>query len=103
VLQGIEDDIGKTKTVKFIAGLEMHTFHNKKDYAFQEELYSIDRLATPMLQYYVDTITNHVPVLWGQFVWNESFWDIADVGMSGYGYIPSFNDPRFLNWSKYKN
>ncbi|MNP61792.1 hypothetical protein D3C76_1570130 [compost metagenome] len=81
----------------------MHTFYNKADYAFREELYSVDRLATPMLQYYVDVITNQVPVMWGQFIWNESFWDIADVKMSGYGYIPSFNDARFLNWSKYKD
>lgn len=103
ILVGNLEDLGKQKEVKFIAGLEMHTFFNKTDYAFQEELYSVDRLATPMLQYYVDVITNQVPVMWDQFIWNESFWDIADAKMSGYGYIPSFNDARFLNWSKYKN
>jgi len=102
VLKGNLELLGTRRDVKFIAGLATHTFYNKADYAFREELYSVDRLATPMLQYYVDVITNQVPVMWGQFIWNESFWDIADVKMSGYGYIPSFNDARFLNWSKYK-
>lgn len=103
VLKSDLNYLGKTRDVRFVAGLEMHKFFDKRDYAFQEELYSIDRLATPMLQYYVDVITNQVPVMWGQFIWNESFWDIADVKMSGYGFIPSYNDARFLNWSKYKD
>jgi hypothetical protein len=93
---------GTARKVRYISGLRMHAFHDKRDYAFQEELYSVDRVATPMLQYYVDIITNQVPIMWDQFVWNESFWDIADKDMSGYGYIPNFNDARFLNWKKYK-
>lgn len=92
----------RQRSVKFISGLEMHTFHNTKDTAFQRELYSVDRVGTPMLQYYVDLITNQIPVMWDQFIWNESFWDIADKEMSGYGYIPNYNDARFLNWTKYK-
>ncbi|WP_422661726.1 hypothetical protein ACK8P5_25570 (plasmid) [Paenibacillus sp. EC2-1] len=103
VLKGDPAYEGQTRIVKFVSGLEMHTFHNRRDTAFQAELYSIDRVGTPMLQYYVDLITNQVPVMWDQFIWNESFWDIADKEMSGYGYIPSFHDARFLNWSKYKS
>ncbi len=103
VLKGDLALLGKARTVQYVAGLQLHTFHNRTDYAFQNELYSVDRLATPMLQYYVDLITNEVPIMWEQFIWNESFWDIADVNMSGYGYIPSYNDARFLNWSKYKD
>lgn len=102
VLKGDPKMEGISREVKYVAGIEMHTFFDKRDTAFQKELYSIDRIATPMLQYYVDVITNEVPVMWDQFVWNESFWDIAQKDMSGYGYIPSYYDARFLNWKKYK-
>lgn len=102
VLDGEPEYEGITRKVRFIAGLQLHTFHNKTDYAFQDELYSVDRVPTPMLQYYVDIITNQVPVMWDHFVWNESFWDIANEEMSGYGFLPGYNDARFLNWTKYK-
>jgi hypothetical protein len=102
ILEGNEGYAGITRQVRFIAGLQLHTFYNKKDYAFQKELYSVDKVPTPMLQYYVDIITNQVPVMWDRFVWNESFWDIANEEMSGYGFLPSYNEARFLNWTKYK-
>lgn len=102
VIPGDENSVGVVRKVSFIANLQMHTFHNQKDLAFQRELYSIDRVATPMLKYYVDLITNQVPIMWDKFIWNESFWDIADKEMSGYGHLPSYKDARFLNWLKYK-
>lgn len=102
VLQGDEEFRNVSRTVRFISGLKMHAFHEKRDYAFQRELYDIDGTPTTMLQYYVDLITNKIPILWDNFVWNESFWDVADTEMSGYGAIPTFNDARFLNWQKYK-
>lgn len=102
VFYGDSEYAGVTRKVRFISGIQMHTFHNKKDYAFQKELYSVDGVPTPMLQYYVDVITNQVPVMWDHFIWNESFWDIADAEMSGYGYLPNYNDSRFLNWTRYK-
>lgn len=90
------------RTVRFISGLKMHAFHEKRDYAFQRQLYDVDGTPTTMLQYYVDLITNKIPILWDNFVWNESFWNVADTEMSGYGAIPTFNDARFLNWQNYK-
>ncbi len=102
VLSGNQYYDGQLRTVKCIAGIQLHTFHNHQDLAFQRQLYSIDRVATPMLRYYVDIITNQVPVMWDKFVWNESFWDVADEKMSGYGYIPSYTDGNFLNWLNYK-
>lgn len=101
-LAGSDSYEGQVRTVRFISGIQMHNFHNKRDLAFQRDLYSVDSVATPMLKYYVDVITNQVPVMWDRFIWNESFWDIADKEMSGYGQIPSFKDARFLNWLKYK-
>lgn len=101
VLNGSDSYDGQLRKVRFISGLQIHNFHNRKDLAFQRDLYSVDSVATPMLKYYVDVITNQVPVMWDRFVWNESFWDIADQEMSGYGYIPGFKDARFLNWLKY--
>lgn len=102
ILHGSPDYAGVIRTVRFIAGIQMHTFYDKSDLAFQRQLHSIDGAATTMLKYYVDMITNQVPILWDKFIWNESFWDIADTEMSGYGTIPTFKDARFLNWLKYK-
>jgi hypothetical protein len=102
LLKGDPQYAGRMREVEYIAGLSIHAFHDKRDTAFQKDLYSIDRVATPMLQYYVDIITNQVPVMWDQFIWNESFWDIANQEMSGFGYIPSYFDARFTRWKNYK-
>lgn len=101
ILAGSDTYEGVLRRVRFISGLQVHNFHNRKDLAFQGDLYSVDRIATPMLKYYVDVITNQVPIMWDRFIWNESFWDVANKEMSGYGFIPSYKDSRFLNWSKY--
>lgn len=113
----VTDDIDRVVTVEipeefkgndgvvqfdFISGLKLHEFHDKEDSEFQSMLYDIEGRATPMLRYYIDVINKRIPVMWGSFKWNESFWNIADENMSGHGAVPTFKDGRFLSWSNYK-
>lgn len=101
-ISGNDNFKGRMRRVKYVSGVDMHSFNDLDDFAFQDTLYRIDRVAKPMLKYYVDIITNQIPIMWNQFIWNESFWDIADEEMGGRGHIPNFNDARFLNWQKYQ-
>ena len=101
VLVGMETYQGVERIVRYIAGVELHELHNEEDKRFQEELYHIDGTATLRLKYYVDVIRNRVPIMWGQWKWNQGFWNIADETMSGYGYLPSFYDARFTGWKTY--
>jgi hypothetical protein len=92
---------GVPRKVSYISGVELHELHNKSDTLFQHELFQIDGSATALLQYYVGIISNKVPIKWGQWRWNQGFWDVSNVEMSGYGYIPGFYDARFLGWKSY--
>ena len=88
--------------IDFISGMKLHEFHDKDDNVFQSMLYDIEGRATPVLKYYIEVIKQRVPTMWGEFIWNESFWDIANAEMSGYGVVPTFKDARFLTWANYK-
>ncbi len=86
----------------FIAGIKLHEFHDKSDAEFQSMLYDIEGRATPVLKYYIEVIKQKVPTMWGEFIWNESFWDVSDEQLSGHGVIPTFQDARFLAWQNFK-
>jgi hypothetical protein len=92
---------GVSRKVSYISGVELHELHNKSDVLFQHELFQIDGSATALLQYYVGIISNRVPIKWGEWKWNQGFWDVSNVEMSGYGYIPNFYDARFSGWKSY--
>lgn len=94
-LQGIE------ATVRYAAGIEIHALHDKDDTAFRRELYHVDGTATNLLQYYVDTITDRVPIKWGQWRWDQGIWDPSDEQMTGYGMLPSISDAGFASWKGY--
>ena len=72
--------------------ISIHTLHNKNDTAFQNELQTVDKRPTEMLRYYVDRIKPQIPIMWGQFVWGEGFWDVSNLTNNGAGIIPSFYD-----------
>lgn len=101
VLQGHPDFKGQTRTIRFIAGVELHELHDTSDQAFQNELRNVDGTATPLLQYYVEQIKDRVPIMWGRWKWNQGFWDVTDADMSGYGYIPNVYDATFSGWKGY--
>lgn len=88
--------------VRYIAGVNLHELHDKADTAFQKKLYRAEGSATTLLKAYVENIQNHVPIMWGQWRWNQGFWNIADENMSGFGFLPVMYDGRFTGWKTYK-
>lgn len=100
-LGGHPDYAGIRRTVRYIAGVDLHALHDKSDTRFQQELFQIDGAATPLLKYYIDIIRDQVPMMWDQWKWNQGFWDTASTEMSGYGRIPSFHDADVSGWVGY--
>lgn len=93
---------GVERTVRYIAGVDVYELHDKRNLAFQKELYDMDGHATAMLQYYVDLINKKVPISWGQFLWGIDYWDIGTTEMSGEGCLPSFYDADISAWKAYR-
>lgn len=73
-------------------GIEIHRLNNEKDYSLQRQLYNANGTATDLLKQYAKTIQTMVPIMWNQFKFNESYWDIADEEMSGFGCLPHISD-----------
>lgn len=88
--------------VTYVTGIEMHTFHSNEDHIFDQQLYNPNGTATNLFKHYVESIKRQVPVEWGQFRWDEGFWDIADEKMSGYGFLPTILDGEFTGFRSYK-
>jgi hypothetical protein len=101
ILKGIASEKGVKKQVRYIAGITIHELHDKEDKELQRSLYSVDGHATDLLKYYVESIRNQVPIMWGQWKWNQGFWNISDETMSGYGYIPTTYDGSIRGWKAY--
>ena len=81
--------------VSYVSGIEMHTFHNRKDIRLYNQLYTIEETATELFKYYADLIKQKVPTDWGKFRWNEGYWDITDEKMSGVGFLPVIYDGKY--------
>lgn len=95
VLKGDPTYKGKARKIRYIAGIELHELWNvKNDRELYMELYNYDGSAKPKLFQLVREISTRIPVMWGQFRWNEGLWDIADSSYSGYGSIPSIMDAK---------
>ena len=101
VIKKFSDDILDGAEVTYISGLEMHTFNNRNDNSFVQQLYNVDDTATDLFKHYVETIKNKIPVEWGQFKWNEGYWDIADEEMSGFGVLPTILDGNITGFKNY--
>lgn len=100
ILEGMETQVGTKRQVRYIAGVDLHELHNEED-ILQSELYTIDGHATNLLHYYVETVRNHVPIMWGQWKWDQGFWNISDESMSGFGYLPTTHDGSIAGWKRY--
>lgn len=101
VIKNFSTQLMDNAEVTYVSGLEMHTFHNRDDNTFIQQLYNVDDTATDLFKQYVSTIKNKVPVEWGQFKWNEGYWDIADENMSGFGFLPSILDGKITGFRNY--
>lgn len=90
------------RKVSYVTGLEMHQLHNKADAKLYSELLNIDSTATNLLKYYTDRIHSIAPIMWGEFKWNESYWDISDQELGGLAFIPNLYDSSTKGFRSYK-
>jgi len=81
--------------------IAIHSLHDHSDTVFQNELYAVDNKPKSMLKYYVELIQSRVPIMWGQFKWNEGFWDVLNRSNSGSGTIPAYYDASISSWENY--
>jgi len=75
---------------------------NDRDYLYSTSngLMTEEGTATSKMEKLVDRINEIVPVMWGHFVWNDSYWDMGDEGLvtadgriTGLEYLPTIFDP----------
>lgn len=93
---------GNQHDISYISQIEIHALNDKKDIAFEKQLYKSDGTATDKLKYYVNLITSDIPIMWGSFIWDVSWWDSADKDLSGIEFLPNIWDPDIENWSNYR-
>lgn len=92
----------KERKVSYVSGIEMHQLHNKNDIKLDNELFNIDSSATNLLKYYTERIHSMAPIMWGQFRWNEAYWDISDSDLGGLAFIPNLYDGEVKGFTKFR-
>lgn len=102
VLKGNEEFRGVKRKVTYASGIEMHQLHNRKDKKLMDELFDEEGFATDLLKEYARKLKDIVPIEWGCFVFDESFYDLNELDISGEGFIPSFYDASIKGFTKYK-
>lgn len=89
---------GKIRKINYISNLSIHELHDKDDVEFQQDLFDIDGIQKPMLEYYIDVIHKNIPIEWDRFLWGTGQWqdentEIKDVT------IPRFFDAKIDGWA----
>lgn len=82
---------GRPRQVSYISGFTLHALHMNDPY-LQGVLYEEDGHPTPYFYELAERLHQKAPVLWGDFRWDEGFWDITDREMSGYAFLPTILD-----------
>lgn len=90
------------RKVEYVSGIEMHSLSNKDDIPLYNELVQVDGTAKDLLKYYTERLKILAPIAWGDFVWNESYWDISDGENGGLAFIPNLYDSKIKGFKKYK-
>jgi hypothetical protein len=97
VLVGSPDFVGVERRVRYTHGVSVLSLSEPASVRFRRELYDIEGHGTARLQYYVALISGQVPLNWGQFIWDQGFWDIGKAESEG-GVMPSFHDASVSGW-----
>ena len=90
------------RTVEYVSGIELHQLSNENDIPLYNQLVNIDGTATDMLKRYVNTLKTIAPIDWGDFVWNEAYWNFSDEDQSGMAYMSNLYDAKITGFKKYK-
>lgn len=80
-----------TCEVEYIYGIDINSF---SDSAFRQSLYNDDGMPSRKLLQYVDELNKVVPITWGRWKWDESYWDIIDKNLLGLEVLPNRWDPQ---------
>lgn len=88
--------------VSYIYGLEMHQLHNREDIKLYNELFTVEGKPKSKLKEYIDILNSESPIFWGDFHWNEHYWDQNAADVSGVGYIPHMYDGSIRGFRNYK-
>ena len=97
-IEGLEDGA----EITYVYGLEMHQFWNTEDIKLQNELFTVEGKAKTKLEQYIQILSSEAPIFWGQFHWNEHFWDQNEEDVSGVGYIKHNYDGSINGFKKFK-
>lgn len=81
--------------VEYIVGLEIEEMHETE---VQESLYDKNGEPTEKMKRYLSLLRTQVPVFWGQWKWDEGFWQ--KEGDMEVQYLPTVFDANFESWSK---
>lgn len=77
--------------VSYIYGIKLNTLHDEE---FLSTLFNSDGSPGETLLRYVKELTELVPIMWGSFRWDESYWDVVGKNLMGLHVLPNIWDPR---------
>ena len=92
----IGEEEGATPTgksdVSYIYGLKLNELHDEK---FLETLFNNDGSPGETLREYVKELNEKIaPIMWGDFKWDEAYWDVVSKNLMGLHVLPNIWDPR---------
>lgn len=83
--------VPKEAVVSCIHDVQMEALH---DDAFRNSLFEVDGSPSQKLKNYVDELNTFVPIMWGKWKWDESYWDVVGKNLMGLHVLPNKWDPR---------
>lgn len=83
--------IPKESTVSCIHDIGMNALHED---SFRNSLFEVDRSPSKKLKDYVSELNTLVPIMWGSWKWDESYWDVVEKNLMGLHVLPNRWDPR---------
>jgi hypothetical protein len=80
-----------SSTVAFIHDVKLEALHDDQ---FRNSLFNGDGSPSEKLKNYVKELNDLVPIMWGKWKWDESYWDFIDQNLMGLHVLPNIWDPR---------
>jgi len=88
---------GISRSINYVSNLSIHALNDKQDTELQSELFTIDGLEKPMLQYYIDIIHKNMPIEWDRFLWGTGLWQDENAEIKDTT-VPRFFDAKINEW-----
>jgi hypothetical protein len=81
----------KSAEVAFIHDVGLEALHDDQ---FRNGLFNGDGSPSEKLKGYVNELNELVPIMWGKWKWDESYWDVIEKNLMGLHVLPNIWDPR---------